>query len=67
MSEIQDQAYTELRQENAHLKFLLIEEQVTIDELAKLCLRAADALEGKPVYDALANMKLIDELRKAAK
>ena len=31
-----------------------------------LLTRAADALEGKPVYDAVENLKLIDELRKAA-
>jgi len=35
--------------------------------LRTLCARAADALEGKPVYDALANYNLIAELREAAK
>jgi len=34
--------------------------------LTSLIRRAADALEGRPVYDALANMALIAELRKAA-
>ena len=52
MSEIQDDAYTELclintelNRENGHLKFLLREERKTIAELARLLQRAADALD----------------------
>jgi predicted CopG family antitoxin len=36
-------------------------------EHQKLLTRAAEALEGKPVYDALANYHLIQELRDAAR
>jgi hypothetical protein len=50
-----------------HLKFLNQEERQTIDDLAKLCTRAADALED---LDKISGVKwypsLIAELRKAA-
>ena len=53
-----------LIKENRRLKFLNQEERQTIDELSKLCLRAADTLECRNL-DHLPD-DLIDELRKAA-
>jgi len=74
MSEIQDQAYTEACQEIEQLKFLNAEECKTIEELSRLCLRAADALESWMNSFAKSgesnwtteNIRLIAELRKAA-
>lgn len=66
MSEIQDEAYTELCAENEHLKFLLQEERETINQLAKLLVRAADALEDCRLFAHIPSLALIDELREAA-
>lgn len=75
MSEIQDEAYEERCRENEYLKFRNSEERQTIDELAKLLLRAADALEmehsgrtGLPDKNArgCSICNLIYELRKVA-
>jgi len=44
-----------------------VEHQHEIKLLKDLITRAADALEGKPVYDAVANYRLIQELRDAAR
>jgi len=67
MSEIQEEAYTEACEEIDQLKFLNAEERQTIDELSRLCLRAADALETYGWYCAGSVVEdLIAELRKAA-
>jgi predicted nucleic acid-binding Zn ribbon protein len=52
MSEIEEEAYTELCEENARLKALLK--------------RAAEALEGPPWVVSNAILQLVEELRKAA-
>ena len=44
----------------------LVKTEQHLRDCKALCTRAADALEGRPVYDAVANERLIAELRKAA-
>jgi hypothetical protein len=53
-----------LEAEIEQLKFLNQEERQTIDDLAKLCIRAADALDKYGLSDD--QKDLIAELRKAA-
>jgi len=70
MNEIQDEAYTEICEENERLKWLNAEERKTIDELSALLLRAAAALDWGHCptgpREGCEVCALIAELRKAA-
>jgi phage I-like protein len=71
MSDIQEEAYTEVCAENERLRGLLEKVDVSVEKLnycKALCARAADALEtSSPLIGAEEDTdKLIAELRKAA-